>query len=163
MHLLQLMRRVLKKLQKWLNRPDASSMACPPDCTSYPQAEGNQLLSTSEEETRYILNRIFSIPGLWEDLCNAAEEGKPRCLGRVNEIAHQSGIIETKAREDSVARESHDSQDNRSKNSDKWSQDNSFTIYSEHHEAARQIELPNQDSWYFSTIIWALEGQVFKR
>jgi hypothetical protein len=163
MYLLELMRRVLGKLQRWLNRPSTSLTAFLTDYTTDPQTEDNQFLSTSGEETRCILNRIRSSPGLWEDLCNATEEGKPRCLGRVIEIAHQSGIIETKEREDSLTRELHDSQDNRSKNSDKWSQDNSFIIYSEHHEAARQIELPNQDSWYFSTIIWALEGQVFKR
>jgi hypothetical protein len=163
MYLLELMRRVLNKLQRWLNRPDASSTASPPDCTSYPQTEDNQFLSTSEEETRYILNRILSIPGLWEDLCNATEEGKPRCLGRVIEIARQSGIIETKEREDSLTRESHDSQDNHPKDSGPWKQANSFTIYSEHHEATAQIELSSLDSWRFRTIIWALEGQVFKR
>jgi hypothetical protein len=157
------MRRVLKKLQIWLSRPSASSTECLPDCSSYPQAEDNQFLSTSEEETRYILNRIRSIPGLWEDLCSATEEGKPRCIGRVIRIAHQSGIIETKSREDQVSRESHDCQNNHLKNSGKWNQANSFTIYSEHHEAAAEIELSNQDRWCFITIIWALEGQAFKR
>ena len=137
-----------------------------PTTTDWPnthQLAERQYTNAVEEEVRYIFNRIQSVPGLWEDLCNAAKKGKPQCLRRVNEIALQVGIIENDLTKVLIERKASDSQDCPLVGHGSSKQFNSFIIYSEHHEAAGRIQLSDQDDWYLMTIIWALEGQLFLR
>ena len=95
-------------------------------------------------ETQYLMNRIQSTSGLWERLCDATNEGKPKCLSAIINIAREAGIIET---------------DTETALSD----EEPVTIYSEHHEAASHLVLSSVDSARLCVIVWALEGKRLKR
>jgi hypothetical protein len=95
-------------------------------------------------ETQYLMNRIQSTSGLWERLCDATNEGKPKCLSAIINIAREAGIIET---------------DTETALSD----EEPVTIYSEHHEAASHLVLSSEDSARLCVIVWALEGKRLKR
>jgi hypothetical protein len=117
----------------------------------------------AEDETRYLLNQLKAIPGLWGDLCTAANEGKPRCLRRVIDIAHQAGVIENDPKCIEIARNSRPSGQQPMAVDGALATSKSFVIYSEHHEAAGRIDISNHESNILHTIIWALEGQLFLR
>ena len=117
----------------------------------------------AEDETRYMLNQLKAIPGLWEDLCTATNEGKPQCLHRVIDIAHQAGVIENDPERIEIARNSRPSSQHHMEVDGALGASKSFVIYSEHHEAAGAIDLSSHESNILSTIIWALEGQLFLR
>ena len=95
-------------------------------------------------ETQYLMKRIQSTPGLWERLCDATDEGKPKCLRAIICIAGEAGIIEI---------------DTETALSD----EKPVTIYSEHHEAVSRIDLSSEDSEKLCVIVWALEGKRLKR
>jgi hypothetical protein len=95
-------------------------------------------------ETQYFMKRLQLTPGLWERLCDATSEGKPNCLRNIISIAGDAGIIET---------------DTKTAISD----DESVTIYSEHHEAISRMDLSSEDSARLCVIVWALEGKRLKR
>ena len=95
-------------------------------------------------ETQYLMKRIQSTPGLWERLCNATNEGKPKCLRAIINITGEAGIIET---------------DTETALSD----EKPVTIYSEHHEAVSHLVLSSEDSARLCVIVWALEGKRLKR
>jgi hypothetical protein len=95
-------------------------------------------------ETQYLMKRIQSTPGLWERLCDATDEGKPKCLSAIINIAGEAGIIET---------------DNETALRD----EEPVTIYSEHHEAVSHLVLSSDDSARLCVIVWALEGKMLKR
>lgn len=95
-------------------------------------------------ETQYLMKRIQSTPGLWERLCNATNEGKPKCLRAIINIAGEAGIIAT---------------DTETPLSD----EEPVTIYSEHHEAVSHLVLSSEDSARLCVIVWALEGKRLKR
>ncbi len=98
------------------------------------------------KETRYLVKKLQSTPGLWECLCKATNEGKPKCLSHIIRIAHEAGLIET----------------NTGGAKHTGAQSDSFTIYSEHHEATSRIGLPVEDSERLRIIVWALEGKTIK-
>jgi hypothetical protein len=103
-------------------------------------SDDNRALS----ETQYLMKRIQSTPGLWERLCDATNEGKPKCLSAIINIAGEAGIIETDAET-------------------ALSDEEPVTIYSEHHEAVSRIDLSSEDSERLCVIVWALEGKRLKR
>ena len=96
-------------------------------------------------ETQYLMNRIQSTSGLWERLCDATNEGKPKCLSAIINIAREAGIIETDTETALL------------------SDEEPVTIYSEHHEAASHLVLSSEDSARLCVIAWALEGKRLKR
>jgi hypothetical protein len=103
-------------------------------------SDDNRALS----ETQYLMKRIQSTPGLWERLCDATNEGKPKCLSAIINIAGEAGIIETDAET-------------------ALSDEEPVTIYSEHHEAVSHLVLSSEDSARLCVIVWALEGKRLKR
>ena len=117
----------------------------------------------AEDETRYMLNQLKAIPGLWEDLCTAANEGTPQCLHRVIDIAHQAGVIENDPERIEIARNGRPSGQHHMGVDGALGASKSFVIYSAHHEAAGAIDLSIHESNILQTIIWALEGQLFLR
>lgn len=153
----------VNRLQNWLSCLVPWLKPTTTDRPNAHQLAERQNTNVAEEEVKYIFNRIQTIPGLWKDLCNATEEGKPQCLRRVNEIARRAGIIESDMTKVLIARETSDLQDGPVEGNKIWNKSKSFIIHSEHHEAVRRIQLSNQDDWYLLTIIWALEGQLFLR
>jgi hypothetical protein len=117
----------------------------------------------AEDETRYMLNQLKAIPGLWEDLCTATNEGKPQCLRRVIDIARQAGVIENDHKRIEIARNSCLSGQHPMEANGTLATSKSFIVYSAHHEAAGAIDLSIHESNNLLTIIWALEGQLFLR
>lgn len=117
----------------------------------------------AEYETRYILNRLKAIPGLWDDLSTATHEGKPQCLRRVIDIAHQASVIENDPERIEIARNSRPSGQHPMEVDADLTTSKSFVVYSAHHEAAGAIDLSIHESNLLRTIIWALEGQLFLR
>ena len=117
----------------------------------------------AEDETRYLLNQLKAIPGLWEDLCTAANDGKPQCLRRVVDIARQAGVIENDPGRIEIARNSQASGQHPMEVDGASVTSKSFVIYSEHHEASGAIDFSPRESNNLQTIIWALEGQLFLR
>ena len=117
----------------------------------------------AEDEARYVLNQLKAIPGLWEDLCTAANDGKPQCLGRVIDIAQQAGVIENDPKRIEIARNRQPSGQHPMDVDGALATSKSFVIYSEHHEASGAIDLSIRESNNLLTIIWALEGQLFLR
>ena len=95
-------------------------------------------------ETQFLMKRIQLTPGLWERLRDAANEGKPKCLSAIINIAGEAGIIQT---------------DTETALSD----EELVTIYSEHHEAVFRTDLSSEDSEMLCVIVWALEGKRLKR
>lgn len=95
-------------------------------------------------ETQFLMKRIQLTPGLWERLRDAANEGKPKCLSTIINIAGEAGIIQT---------------DTETALSD----EELVTIYSEHHEAVFRTDLSSEDSEMLCVIVWALEGKRLKR
>lgn len=91
-------------------------------------------------ETQYFMKRLQSTPGLWERLCDATSEGKPNCLRNIISIAGDAGIIEIDTKTALI-------------------DDESVTIYSEHHEAISRMDLSSEDSAILCVIVWALEGK----
>lgn len=122
-----------------------------------------EYMFAAEDETRYMLNQLKAIPGLWEDLCTATNEGKPKCLRKVIDIAHQAGVIENDPDRIEIARNSRPSSQHPMEVDGASVTSKSFVIYSEHHEAAGAIDLSIHESNNLLTIIWALEGQLFLR
>ena len=122
-----------------------------------------EYMLAAEDETRYLLNKLKAIPGLWEDLCTAANDGKPQCLRRVVDIARQAGVIENDPGRIEIARNSQASGQHPMEVDGALATSKSFVIYSEHHEAAGEIDISNHESNNLLTIIWALEGQLFLR
>ena len=118
---------------------------------------------TAEDETRYVLYQLKAIPGLWDDLTAATHEGTPQCLHRVIDIAHQAGVIENDPDRIEIARNSQASGQHPMEVDGALATSKSFVIYSEHHEAAGEIDISNHESNNLLTIIWALEGQLFLR
>lgn len=117
----------------------------------------------AEDETRYVLNQLKAIPGLWEDLCTAANDGKPQCLGRVIDIAQQAGVIENDPKRIEIARNRQPSGQHPMDVDSTLATSKSFVIYSEHLAAAGEIDISNHESNILHIIIWALEGQLFLR
>ena len=117
----------------------------------------------AEDETRYILNQLKAIPGLWDSLCEATHEGKPQCLHRVIDIAHQAGVIENDPERIENARNSCLPGQHPMDADTILATSKSFVVYSAHHEAAGAIDLSIHESNNLLTIIWALEGQLFLR
>lgn len=118
---------------------------------------------TAEDETRYLLNQLKAIPGLWDDLCTATHAGKPQCLRRVIDIAHQAGVIENDPERIEIARNGRPSGQRHMEVDSHLGACKSFVIYSAHHEAAGAIDLSIHEGNILQTIIWALEGQLFPR
>ena len=85
-------------------------------------------------ETQFLMKRIQLTPGLWERLRDAANEGKPKCLSAIINIAGEAGIIET---------------DNETALRD----EEPVTIYSEHHEAVSHLVLSIDDSARLCVIV----------
>jgi hypothetical protein len=117
----------------------------------------------AEDETRYMLNHLKAIPGLWDSLCEATNEGKPQCLHRVIDIARQAGVIENDPERIEIARNSLPSCQPPIGVNASMATSKSFIVYSAHHEAAGEIDISNHESNTMHTIIWALEGQLFLR
>ena len=115
----------------------------------------------AEDETRYMLNQLKAIHGLWEDLCTAANDGKPQCLRRVIDIAQQAGVIENDPKRIELARNSQPSGQHPMDVDGASVTSKSFVIYSEHLAAAGEIDISNYESNILHIIIWALEGQLF--
>ena len=122
-----------------------------------------ECMLAAEDETRYMLNQLKAIPGLWEDLCTAANDGKPQCIRRVIDIARKAGVIENDPDRIESARNSHPSDQHPMEVDGALATSKSFVIYSEHHEAAGEIDISNYESNILHIIIWALEGQLFLR
>jgi hypothetical protein len=102
-------------------------------------AENNTL-----EETEYIVHRLKSIPGLWEELRRAISLGKPQCMNQVIGIIGNAGLIKT---DPEITAES----------------GQSIEIYSGHHESASQIRLSSEETAILTMVIWSIEGKHFKR
>ena len=117
----------------------------------------------AEDETRYILNHLKAIPSLWDSLCEATHEGKPQCLHRVIDIAHQAGVIENDPKRIEVERNNRPPSQYHMEANGTLVTSKSFIVYSAHHEAAGAIDLSIHESNNLLTIIWALEGQLFLR
>ena len=122
-----------------------------------------EYMLTADDKTRYILNHLKAIPGLWDSLCEAMHEKKPQCLLRVIDIAHQAGIIKNNRERIEDARNSLSHGQSHMKADGALPTSKSFVVYSAHHETAGEIDLPNHESNILHTIIWALEGQLFLR
>jgi hypothetical protein len=118
---------------------------------------------TAEDETRYILNRLKTIPRLWDNLCEATYEGKPQCLHRVIDIASQAGVIENNPERIEDARNSLSHGQSHMKVDSALPTSKSFVDYSAHNQAAGAIDISSHESSILHTIIWALEGQLFLR
>ena len=122
-----------------------------------------EYMLTAEDETRYLLNKLKAIPGLWDDLCTATHDGKSQCLRRVIDIAQQAGVIENDPERIEIARNSRPSSQHHMEVNGALGASKSFVVYSAHHEAAGAIDLSIHESNILQTIIWALEGQLFLR
>jgi hypothetical protein len=117
----------------------------------------------AEDETSYMLNRLKSIISLWDSLCEAAHEGRPQCLHRIIDIAHQAGIIENDSEKIDIVRQNHQSGKFQMDADGILTTSKSFVVYSAHHEAVGKINLSSDESNILFIIIWALEGQLFLR
>ena len=117
----------------------------------------------AEDETRYLLNQLKAIPGLWDDLCTATHEGKPQCLCKVIDIAHQAGVIENDPERIEIARNSCLFGQQYMEIDAALATSKSFVVCSAHHEAAGGFYLSSHERNILRTIIWALEGQLFVR
>jgi hypothetical protein len=85
---------IRERLYRWLRQTVRfRQMAQQPEPLALKPLKEEYMLA-AEDETRYLLNQLKAIPGLWEDLCTAANDGKPQCLRRVIDIAQQAGVIE---------------------------------------------------------------------
>lgn len=122
-----------------------------------------EYMLAAEDETRYLLNQLKAIPGLWDDLCTATHEGKPQCLRRVIDIAHQADVIGNDPYRIEIARNSRPFGQHPMAVDGASITSKSFVVYSEHHTAAGAIDLSIHESNILRTIIWALEGQLFLR
>ncbi len=98
--------------------------------------------SNTLEETEYIVQRLKSIPGLWEELRTATSLGKPQCMNQVIGIIGNAGLIKT---DPEITAESCQS----------------IEIYSGHHESASQIRLSSEDTAMLLMVIWSIEGKHF--
>ena len=94
-------------------------------------------------ETRQILDRLKSVPGLWDQLDIASSEGRPQCLRRITGLIRDAGLIETEA---DIFKGSAQT----------------IQVYSEHHEAVPSLALPPNESSTLTTVVWAIEGMSFK-
>jgi hypothetical protein len=122
-----------------------------------------EYMLAAEDETRYLLNHLKAIPGLWDDMCTATHEGKPQCFPKVIDIARQAGVIENDPELIEIARNSRPSGKHHMEFDGGLATSKSFVVYSAHHEAAGAIDLSIHESNIMHTIIWALEGQLFLR
>ena len=122
-----------------------------------------EYMLAAEDETRNMLIQLKAIPGLWEDLCTATHEGKPQCLRKVIDIAHQAGVIENDPERIEIARNSRPSVQYPMEADAALATSNPFVVYSAHHEAAGAIDLSIHESNILQTIIWAIEGQLVLR
>jgi hypothetical protein len=154
---------IRERLYRWLRQTVRfRQMAQQPEPLALKPLKEEYMLA-AEDETRYLLNQLKAIPGLWEDLCTAANDGKPQCLRRVIDIARQAGVIENDPDRIEIARNSHPSDQHPMEVDGALATSKSFVIYSEHHEAAGEIDISSHESNNLLTIIWALEGQLFLR
>jgi hypothetical protein len=94
-------------------------------------------------ETECIIGCLHTVPGLWEQLSQAASMGKPTCISAIISICREAGVLETDAEKALGNKEQ-------------------ITIYSEHHEAISRMKLMPDDISKLSTIAWALEGMSLK-
>ncbi len=104
---------------------------------------GANSVTTPFEQTEFVYQRMRSVPGLWERLCAATEEGRPRCHRKIIEISAEAGIVAQNPEDQTEA-------------------ENTFRIYSEHHESVSLMGLSPEEDDKFLTIIWALEGKTIK-
>jgi len=100
-------------------------------------------VTTPFEQTEFVYQRLRSVPGLWERLCAAAEEGRPGCFRNIVKIVADAGILAQDPDDQLEAKKT-------------------FQIYSEHHESVSLMGLPPKEDGKFLTIIWALEGEKIK-
>lgn len=94
-------------------------------------------------EAEYVIRCLQTAPGLWEQLSQAADMGKPTCISAIISICGEAGVLATDAEK---------ALDNKE----------SIAIYSEHHEAIGRMEKMPDDISKLSTIVWALEGMSLK-
>ena len=122
-----------------------------------------EYMLVAEDETSYMLNRLKSIINLWDSLCEAAHEGRPQCLHRIIDIAHQAGIIENDSEKIDIARQNDQSGKFQMDADGILATSKSFVVDSGHVNAASKIDLSSYESNILFIIIWALEGQLFLR
>lgn len=152
---------IRERLYRWLKQSVRSRQrAQQTDPLALKNLKEDYMLA-AEAETRYLLNQLKAIPGLWDSLCTATHEGKPQCLRKVIDIAHQAGVIENDPERIEIARNSCLSGQHPMEDDGALVTSKSFVVYSAHHEAAGAVDLSIHESNILQTIIWALEGQLF--
>jgi hypothetical protein len=97
----------------------------------------------SLRETEHLIRCLQTAPGLWEQLSQAADMGKPTCISAIISICGEAGVLATDGEK-------------------ALGDEESITIYSEHHEAIGRMELIPDDTNKLCTIVWALEGMSLK-